>query len=108
MDKDDATYAAASSGMCPKGHYCPTGSSFPIPCAAGTYQDEVNQSSCKTCDEYKYCGEIGLQAVSGPCALGYQCLGGAIYAKPNDYMTGMPCTKGNYCQGGQSQPCPDG
>lgn len=108
MDMTDTTYASASSGQCPKGHYCPTGSSFPIPCPAGQYQDEVQQSDCKSCDQYKYCGEIGLEAVSGPCALGYQCLGGAIYAKPNDYMTGMPCTKGNYCQSGQAIACPGG
>lgn len=55
-----------------------------------------------------YCDQKGLQAVTGPCDPGYQCLGGAIYAKPNDYMTGMPCNKGSYCSGGRSIKCPDG
>lgn len=30
-------YADDKSGPCPVGHYCPTGSSFPIPCTVGTY-----------------------------------------------------------------------
>jgi len=35
--KDD--YSPSRSGPCPVGNYCPTGSSFPIPCPVGTYQD---------------------------------------------------------------------
>jgi len=101
-------YADNRSGRCPIGHYCPTGSSFPVPCPAGTYQDTLGQWECKSCDIYKYCGRIGLTVPEGPCALGYECLGGAIYAKPNDYMTGQPCDKGTYCQGGKSTKCPGG
>ena len=33
--------------LCPTGSYCPYGSSSPISCAAGTYNNERFQSSCK-------------------------------------------------------------
>jgi hypothetical protein len=33
--------------MCPTGSHCPLGSSTPQLCAAGTYQDEIGQSTCK-------------------------------------------------------------
>ena len=98
-----ADYDPLRSGPCPIGHYCPTGSSFPVPCAAGTYQNEKGNYVCKSCDKYKFCGGIKLSAPSGSCALGYECLGGAIYARPNDYQTGKPCKKGSYCQGGRSR-----
>lgn len=37
------------------GHYCPTGSSEPIRCDSGSYQDEIGQSGCKDCPEGFYC-----------------------------------------------------
>jgi len=33
--------------LCPTGHYCPFGSSSPIGCASGSYQDETGQAICK-------------------------------------------------------------
>ena len=35
---------------CPPGHYCPTASSCPIPCPAGTYNNEWRRSSCDSCN----------------------------------------------------------
>ncbi len=33
-------------GICPKGSYCPTNSTVPTMCPAGTYQDSKGQASC--------------------------------------------------------------
>lgn len=37
--------------LCPKGHYCLVATSTPIRCKSGFYQNELGQSSCKTCPE---------------------------------------------------------
>jgi hypothetical protein len=34
-------------GICPKGSYCPPDSTVPLICAAGTYQDNEGQGTCK-------------------------------------------------------------
>lgn len=34
-------------GACPIGYYCPAGSTAPIPCSAGTYQNLTGQSTCQ-------------------------------------------------------------
>ena len=34
---------------CTLGHFCPAGSKEPIRCDSGTYQDTINQESCKVC-----------------------------------------------------------
>lgn len=41
--------------MCITGHYCPTGSNLPIRCDSGTYQDETEQGTCKTCPTGYFC-----------------------------------------------------
>ena len=101
-------YDPSRSGKCPYGHKCPTGSSYPVPCEVGQYQDELGQEFCKECDQYKYCSQIGLTAPEAFCARGYVCLGGASVAQPNDYFTGKPCDKGSYCLNGRQEKCPDG
>ncbi|XP_063797929.1 scavenger receptor class F member 1-like [Pseudophryne corroboree] len=40
----------AHSLPCPRGHRCPGGSSEPIPCQSGSYQDEERRASCRTCE----------------------------------------------------------
>lgn len=97
---DDSNYLPASSGLCPAGHYCPIGSSYAIPCAAGTYNPDIGAHACADCPEFQYCATPGLTAPTGYCALGYECFKRAIFAKPNDYSTGAPCLKGNYCANG--------
>eukprot|EP00960_Hanusia_phi_P000059 1719-Hanusia_phi.AAC.1 len=46
---EGAWLARRAETVCTKGHACPENTSSPVPCAAGYYQDEVGQSSCKTC-----------------------------------------------------------
>ena len=50
---DDATVG----GPCPVSHYCPTGTSYPLMCPAGTYNNRTGQSVCVTCPASYYCPE---------------------------------------------------
>ncbi|XP_034557340.1 zonadhesin [Notolabrus celidotus] len=73
--------------ICPKGFYCPVGSSYPQPCEAGSY-----------------CNQTGLDAPEGPCAAGYHCPKGSLDPHAS------PCPTGHYCPLGAllPQPCPIG
>ncbi|XP_056298042.1 multiple epidermal growth factor-like domains protein 6 [Pseudoliparis swirei] len=69
--------------ICPKGFYCPVGSSHPEPCEAGSY-----------------CDDTGRDAPSGPCAAGHLCPRGSL----NPHAA--PCPAGNYCPPGTPLPLP--
>lgn len=82
---DTATPLAATctgdcvGDICPTGFKCPTGSSDPINCEDGEYQDQTGQSTCITCEPGFYC-EIDTATQSN----------GSV--KKN-------CPTGNYCEG---------
>ena len=63
------------NGTCPKGKYCPSGSTLPTACPAG-----------------RYGGVTGLEnsRCSGPCALGFYCPSSSIYSNQSS------CPKGRY------------
>ena len=47
--------------VCPQGYYCPEGSSAPIPCDEGHFNDLFGQSqvsNCQVCTAGKYCPGI--------------------------------------------------
>ncbi|KAA0172796.1 hypothetical protein FNF27_05776 [Cafeteria roenbergensis] len=82
------------SGECPKGYYCPAGTSSrnEHPCPAGTYGSTTGLTS---------------SACSGLTSAGYYSTGGGTSA------TQYPCAAGRYGSGGQtnsqcSGPCPPG
>ena len=55
---------------CPKGHYCPAGSSKVKPCKAGTYTNELNRVSetdCKPCSPGSFCATTGLVEPTARC-----------------------------------------
>ncbi|KAK7882551.1 hypothetical protein WMY93_028725 [Mugilogobius chulae] len=99
---------------------CPLGSSFPLPCPAGTYQDQETQSSCMVCKPGYYCTEsFGFVNTSWlqPCPKGHYCPGGtslpnqhpcpvegAVTATPTDKVTGGVCPESYYCPEGSIQP----
>ena len=65
---------------CPAGSYCLAGASASL-CPIGTYMPYTGATSlaeCIACDPGSYCATEGLTAVTGQCALGYYCEGGAI------------------------------
>lgn len=44
-----------SGGLCPPGHYCPSGSVSPVPCPPGTYTLQNGATECNICPAGKYC-----------------------------------------------------
>ena len=70
------------------GHYCPTGSSAPVACLAGNYQDETRKVSCKACIEGFYCPLGTTTPVS--CPAGYYCEASQGVGTTN------PCPTGKY------------
>ena len=61
---------------CTVGTYCPSGSSRPVPCPAGTFNEYKQKhllSDCKKCTDGYYCSGPGAGKVSGKCEAGYYC-----------------------------------
>ena len=65
-----STYFTGVGGICPVGHYCPTGTDIPNECAAGSYTDMIGQSSCTTCPEGFYCLTNATEFLATPCPVG--------------------------------------
>lgn len=88
-----------SEGLCPKGHYCETGSKAPIPCPIGQYQDEYGKASCKSCKVGRYCDRIGIEDPDiYECDPGHLCTGGATTRAPvTSAEGGHLCSPGHYC-----------
>ena len=76
--------------LCPKGSFCPKGSSTYISCWAGTYQDEQGQSSCKECPKGFYCGQNQHTLEGKECPVGHYCPPGTVSP------TAFPCPIGRY------------
>lgn len=88
-------------GPCPTGHRCPSGSSYPIPCAEGTYQDLTGQSTCKTCPAGYYCDKTAILSTTElntkRCGAGHFCSGGTKVEKPiKTAHSGSVCSSGKY------------
>lgn len=95
------------NSKCPKGGYCPTGSSIAQACPKGTYLNftgAVNKSQCMACTPGMYCAVGMLGKPTGTCRAGYYCSGGAF--TPTQYRT----TPGHYSGVGafQEEPCAPG
>lgn len=91
---------------------CPLGSTAPIICPGGTYQNEIGRSTCKTCPAGFTCG-IGTVTPTELCPIGQYCPPGShfgTYCANGTYgeslgmlsqseCTACPATK--YCQHGE-------
>src|SRR4051794_17889465 len=77
-----------SSFLCPLGHRCAEGSSAPIPCDAGTYQDRQGQGNCSICPKGFYCEQGAIEP--SPCIQGSYCLEGT--KSSHQYL----CQNGTY------------
>ena len=96
---------------CPNGTMCPVGSARPVPCPAGSYQDEIGRSTCKTCPEGYLC-DIGTVSPHIVCPVGRYCPAGSalgIFCANGTYgiTTGLrnqqsctPCPPSKYCVNG--------
>jgi len=66
----DGTTNTGTGGVCTEGHKCPTGSSAPVACAAGTFTNQTGQASCVTCPKGYYCVAASVDYVPFPCPSG--------------------------------------
>nr|PIL98505.1 GCC2 and GCC3 domain-containing protein [Toxoplasma gondii COUG] len=102
--------------QCPAGHACPAGSSRPIPCPVGTFQNDAGAEECNPCPEGFYCGEGGLTAATKKCFVGFVCGMGASTPSDWDNVYGVDgassgrCPKGHKCstEGGLPVACEPG
>ena len=105
---DDEKTACLPGAKCPKGYYCPAGSSTPLGCPLGTTgntEGATDVSACTQCPPHSFCPPGGGQ---WPCDPGFVCSGGASVPRPTD-NTGKICSKGHFCRGDSAEsPCPKG
>lgn len=88
--------------ICPKGHYCPEGASYPSPCEPGYYSDRFanhNVTDCLLCTAGMYCSGWGRDLPDGPCDLGWFCPEGMTVPQP----PGNRCLAGHACPQGSPQ-----
>ena len=95
--------------ICPKGHYCPQGSAYPITCDPGYYSDRYgnqNETNCLRCTAGMYCSGYGRDLPDGYCDEGWFCPEGMTVPQP----PGRQCLAGHECPVGSADqtPCPSG
>ena len=105
------TVVGSELNYCNLGQYCPSGSSEPTSCSAGTYQDQLRQSSCNTCPAGYYCVSGTGNYTQFLCPVGYYCPAGTAFMNQYPCPQGtfspvqgltessqcLQCTPGNYC-----------
>ena len=64
-------------GICPRGHYCPTGSINPIPCQAGTFSSREGANECQICPAGFFCPVMTSDYTTYPCPAGTFCVKGS-------------------------------
>ena len=112
--------------VCPKGAYCPMGSSSPTLCPEGTFANAsrgTNIEHCDACVAGEFCMSSGLHSPSGLCSAGFYCERGSNSSRPLNATcpvghrcpvgsaSPIVCTSGEYQDTeGQSEclPCPEG
>lgn len=103
----DGILANVTSGSCPAGHYCPAGTTQPVPCPAGFYLPTLHGASvgdCRSCTAGSFCNMSGLSRVSGQCQLGFFCPTSSNVTVSNPSL--YPCPVGSYCPTGSAAPLP--
>ncbi|CAH1789583.1 unnamed protein product [Owenia fusiformis] len=100
-------------GICPPGAECIVGTSTPVACLAGYYQDLTTQNDCKDCPAGYWCYANTTDYTPNVCPAGYYCelnTPDPLYTPcPNgtfNNVTGrpsladcLPCSPGMYCHG---------
>ena len=87
-----------TNDLCPAGHYCPTGSRFPLPCPPGTNSSSrglTKVSDCPTCVRGYYCPNNGTIHATLLCVAGYYCPSGSNASH-------LKCPTGSMCPTGSS------
>ncbi|KAF6736840.1 hypothetical protein FQA47_014055 [Oryzias melastigma] len=101
--------------LCPPGHYCPSGTGYPLPCPPGSLsmsQGLKTIEECPPCPPGLFCGSAAIANLSDalPCQAGFVCLGGSSSPTPSDGSHGYPCPAGYSCPVGSTVevPCEPG
>ncbi|CAK8677709.1 unnamed protein product [Clavelina lepadiformis] len=79
---DDAT-----GYPCPKGYYCPSGTTVPLGCPPGSYGPDLGADSCVPCPAGSVCSSANMTSVE-PCWQGYYC--------PINTSSPEPCPESTY------------
>jgi hypothetical protein len=92
--------------VCPRGHYCPGGSSSPVACPAGTFNSEFaaqNSSMCEPCLAGFFCPNSSTVYPTQRCPAGSYCPTGRVLPQHT-------CASGHYCPEGSTieLPCAAG
>lgn len=100
-------------GLCPKGYYCPEGSSRPVSCPSGTYGFGWMYKSvedCNPCIGGKYCPQTNMTDNGPDCYAGYFCSAKSPIPDPVNQTYGSECPTGYYCPLGSAAPiaCQEG
>ncbi|KAL7831753.1 hypothetical protein AOLI_G00293010 [Acnodon oligacanthus] len=104
----DGNFSTGVGGACPIGHYCPEGTSLPLPCPPGTFSNSLyitELSGCSSCPAGLFCGSMGLSRPSGPCQEGFYCPSGATSSTGSGTEGGL-CPQAHYCASGSARPLP--
>ncbi|KAL7981551.1 hypothetical protein Chor_005639 [Crotalus horridus] len=111
----DSASTLTDNDICPRGHFCPLGTGFPIPCPPGSFSAMLGlkaEGECLLCPTGYICSQSGTSDLFQmlPCNEGYVCLEGNSVPCPNDGIHGYRCPKGFYCPQGTSLevPCEPG
>lgn len=95
---------------CTKGHFCEEGSPAPVKCPSGTYQDEIQQDSCKLCPAGYFCDSSNdlSDFSSYNCPNGFYCPNGTRYATEFGCPNGTHGNGTNLFHPDQCVKCPPG
>ena len=100
-------------GVCPISHFCPEGSSTPLPCPEGTYNNNTGASECVPCPPGYFCETNSSTFEHTPCPTGHYCLEGTRISTEfpcppgtfnnltggQDLTSCVACSPGMYCEG---------
>lgn len=93
--------SAGQYGRCPRGAYCPAGTSTETPCPAGYYNPSYgaeDSTGCVKCPAGYACPNTGTINYSVDCRRGYFCNEGSTTSQPAAAL----CTAGHECPTGSA------
>eukprot|EP00002_Diphylleia_rotans_P010730 TRINITY_DN2129_c0_g1_i2.p1 TRINITY_DN2129_c0_g1~~TRINITY_DN2129_c0_g1_i2.p1 ORF type:complete len:5186 (-),score=657.71 TRINITY_DN2129_c0_g1_i2:603-16160(-) len=96
-----SVYDLHGNGPCPQGHYCPRGTTAPLACPEGTFNNKTLSSSasdCIPCTAGHYCDVRGGNSTVGLCDPGFYCSEGSSSSREKS------CPSGSFCPLGSARP----
>ncbi|KAL8273754.1 hypothetical protein Esti_002354 [Eimeria stiedai] len=97
--------SSATSFPTPQGYFAPPGSSSPLACYPGTYQDDTRSASCVPCPAGRYCQTLAMTTATS-CPESSYCPAGSV--APQLCPVGTYSTASNLQYDSECKPCPAG